>query len=496
MTTPATGDQGGERSLGSKVRRGLGWSFANMIVGRMGIFLTGVIMARLLTPEDYGVFAVALVALTALLSVNDLGIILSLVRWPGDLEEIAPTAATVSLLASLLAYAVCYLGAPWFAEVQGAPEATGVLRLLCLAVVIDGFTAVPSAVLTRQFRQGQRMLSDFASLFVATGVQVWLALDGYGAWSLAWGRLAGNAVGAVLLLVMASGGFRFGWEAARAKALLRFSLPLVGSTVLTFAMLNLDKMVVGALLDTTALGLYTLAFNLSSWPVNVFSKAVRRVSLAGFSQLTDDPPGLRSAFNRSSGLLLAATLPVCVLLGTLAVPAITFVYGPQWEAGADALRWLSVLGAVRVLGELAYDYLIALGRSAATMWLQGLWTAALLPALAGGALTAGLAGVGIGHAVVALLVVCPAIAWTLHRAGHPPLGLLVHLLLPLAGGAVLAAVSLAVDWLVDGTFVVLALSGVLGGLAYLGVIAPMRHMLRQQRPVPAPADTGAAASGA
>lgn len=477
----------GDPSLGSKVRKGLGWSFANMVVGRAGIFLTGVIMARLLSPEDYGVFAVALVALTALLSVNDLGITLTLVRWQGDLDEIAPTAQTVSLVTSVLAYVVCYLGAPWFAALQGAPEATGVLRLLCLSVVIDGVTAVPSSVLTRHFRQGQRMLSDFATLAVGTGLQVWLALADYGAWSLAWGRLGGNAVGALLLVIMAQGRMAFGWDLAKARELMRFSMPLVGGSILTFAMLNLDKMVVGAMLDTAALGFYILAFNLSSWPVNVFSKAVRRVSLAGFSQLTDDPPALRSAFNRSSGLLLAATLPVCVLLGVLALPAITFVYGDKWAPGADALRWLAVLGAVRVIGELAYDYLIAVGRSAATMWLQGLWTAALLPALAFGARVDGLNGVGLGHALVALLVVCPAIAWCLHRASHPPMGVLVHLLLPLAGGAVLAAVCLAVTWLVDGKFLVLALSGVVGMAAYALVVAPMRRMVKEQ-PAAATAD--------
>jgi len=83
------------------------------------------------------------------------------------------------------------------------------------------------------------------------------------------------------------------------------------------AMLNVDYVVVGRVLGPVALGLYLMAFNLSSWPVNVFSFAVRRVSLAGFSRLQSDHARLKSAFARSGALLMAATIPVCALLATL-----------------------------------------------------------------------------------------------------------------------------------------------------------------------------------
>jgi O-antigen/teichoic acid export membrane protein len=464
--------------LGGKVRKALSWSFANMVVGRLGILLTGIIMARLLDPDDFGVFAVALVALTVMLSVNELGISRTLVRWQGDLDEIAPTAVSLSVISSGLTYAGVYAAAPWFASAMGSPEATGVLRLLCLAILIDAVTAVPVAKVTRQFRQGLRMFSDFTTLAVSVGIQIWLAVAGYGAWSLAWGRLGGNVVGALILVIMAPGGISLGWDKAKVKELLVFSLPLAASTLLTVGMLNLDKVVVGGLLDTATLGLYVLAFNLSSWPVNVFSMAVRRVSLAGFSQLTHDPTLLKSSFNRATTLLLAVTVPVCVLLGTLAEPAITFVYGAKWAAGAEALRWLALLGAVRVVTELAADYLVAVGRAAATMWLQGLWTAVLLPALALGAATGGLRGVGIAHAAVALVLVTPAFAVALHRAGLPLRPLAGSLARPLAGGAAAVAAVGFVLWLVDGTFAVLALGGLAGMAAYLPVVAPLRQMMR------------------
>src|SRR4029453_10368021 len=83
-------------TLGTLVRKGLGWSFLNTVVGRVGTVLVGIVLARLLTPADYGVFAVALVALNALLSMNELGVSLAIVRWPGALDRLGPTGPTLA----------------------------------------------------------------------------------------------------------------------------------------------------------------------------------------------------------------------------------------------------------------------------------------------------------------------------------------------------------------------------------------------------------------
>jgi O-antigen/teichoic acid export membrane protein len=464
-------------ALGTLVRKGLGWSFLNTVVGRVGTVLVGIVLARLLTPEDYGVFAVALVALNALLSMNELGVSLAIVRWPGELERIAPTVTTLSLAGSAVLYGLCFTAAPWLAGTMGAPAATGVLRLLCAGVLIDGATAVPAALLTRTFRQGRRLLADFTSFGVSTAVSVGLALGGYGAWSLAWGRLAGNGVAALLFLLLAPARFRPGFDAGQARRLLAFGLPLAGSSLLVFAMLNVDYMIVGSLLGPVALGFYLLAFNLSSWPVNMFSAAVRRVSLAGFSRVADDRDRLQRGFDRSLGLLMAATVPVCVLLAVMADPLVRFVYGDRWAPAAEALRWLAVLGAARVAAELAYDLLVAVGRSRATLWLQSAWTLTLIPVLAAGAHLDGIRGVAAGHAAVALLLVVPAFAVVLARAGIRLGPLAAGLARPLAGGVLVAGCGLAALLLVDGAFLQLALAAGTGLAAYAAVIAPLRRQL-------------------
>ena len=461
-----------------KVRRALTLSFVNTLIGRLGTVLTGILLAHILVPADFGAFAVALVALNAVLSINELGVSLALVRWPGNPRDIAPTVTTISMISSGVLFVLCWIGAPEFAAQLGSPGATGVVRLLCSSVLIDGATAAAAQFVNREFRQGTRFVVDFSNLALSTGITVALALAGFGPWSLAVGRLFGNGLSAVLLFRLVELWPRPGFDRTQARELIRFGLPLAGASLLVFAMLNVDYVVTGHVLGAVALGLYLQAFNLASWPVNMFSTVVRRVSLAAFARVQDDPARREAVLARLAALLMAATLPVCALLGLLALPIVNTLYGHVWAGATGALEFLVVLGAVRVAAELGYDYLVALGLSRRTMWLQAGWFAALVVFLPIGARLDGIRGVGAAHAAVALLLVLPAFVLAVRATGVPA-GILGRAVLrPVLGCALLVVVVLAVRWNTPPNLVRLALGGVLGLAVYVPVVWPLRRLLR------------------
>lgn len=472
VDTPAD-DRAG---LAGKVRRGLAMSLLNTVLGKVGTLVVGIALARLLDPADFGVFAVALVALFVVLAVNELGVSLALVRWPGDPRHIAPTVTTMSIASSAVLYAACFFAAPPFAHALNAPEATGVVRLLAVAVLIDGVTAAPAQLINREFAQGKRLVVDLSNLVLTSGITVVLAVAGMGAWSLAIGRLVGNGITAGMLCRLASYWPRPGWDRRQARELLAFGLPLAGASLLYVAMLYIDNVVVGAVLGPVALGFYVQAFNLSSFPVNTFSTVVRRVSLAAFSRLATDEAARRDAVGRSLALLAAATFPLATLLGLLALPLITSLYGPKWAPAAAALGFLAIVGAARVLNELAYDFLVACGHSRVTLYLQALWVALLLPALTVGAHLDGIRGAAAGHALVSAGVVVPAFGYAVTRAGVPGAVLLRALVRPLLGTALLAAAVLAVRAGTDPGWGQLILGGLAGLAVYAPVVAPLRHL--------------------
>ena len=147
---------GEKPSLGASAGRALGWSFASTVLAKLSTIGIGIALARILGPQSFGTFAVALVALMAVLSFNELGVSLAIVRWPGDPREIAPTVVTLAVGSSAVIYAGCWFAAPWFAAAMGDPAAAGVVRVLAVSVIISGLVATPVGMLQRKFRQGHK----------------------------------------------------------------------------------------------------------------------------------------------------------------------------------------------------------------------------------------------------------------------------------------------------------------------------------------------------
>ncbi|WP_436531145.1 oligosaccharide flippase family protein [Actinoplanes sp. HUAS TT8] len=470
-------------NLQAKVASAARWSVLNTVVVRIGNFAAGVILARFfLSPYDFGLYAVGAVMLAVLLSANEMGVSLAVIRWEGDVRRFAPTVLSLSTLSSLVLYLSLYFAAPFAATALGSPAATDVLRVLCLTVVIDGIACVPAGLLTREFRQGPRMVIDLLIFVVSTSVTMVLAVQGQGAMSFAWGAVAGNLVGLAATAVAAPGMLRFGWDRKIAVRLLRFGLPLAGASLLVLAMVNVDSLVVGAALGPVALGFYQIAVNMSGWPVRTISEAARRVSFAGFSRIADDTRSLASGYASSLSVLMAVAVPACVLLGTLAEPLIRAVYGDQWAPAAAALRFLAALGLIRVGYELTYDCLVAAGHRKLLMGVQALWLAALVPILIGFVHPFGIAGVAAGHVVVGVLVVIPVFLWALARVGIAPRVVAGAVGRPFLGGIAVGVTGWSVFTVVGHGFAGLVVAGLAALLVYVPFVLPL---LRRLRPVPA-----------
>lgn len=456
-------------TLIGQASRALGWSFLSNAGARVGTLAIGVLLARLLGPRDFGTFAVALVALLAVLSFNELGVSLAIVRWQGDPAEIAPTVTTLSLLSSVIIYLGCFFGAPVFSTAMGAPAATNVIRVLALNVIVDGAIATPAALLQRYFRQDKKLIADQVNNWLGAAISITLAVSHFGAMSLAIGRIAGAGVAGVLFMVFSPLPFRLGFERDKARALLRFGMPLAGASIVVFAVTNVDQLVVGHLLGATALGFYVLAFNLASWPVTIFSQPVRSVAPAVFSRLQHDPAAMRAGFLSTTGALGAVTLPVCFLISGITLPLIGFLYGSRWLPAAHALLWLGVLGALRILFELIYDYFVVLALPRVIFTIQLVWLIALIPAVIIGVHVRGIAGAGMAEVAVAGCVVFPWYLGELSRVGIRLRSVAGKLWMPLLGAIGAGLFGVAAHRWISYNLAALLVSGI-AVLAVIGLL--------------------------
>jgi O-antigen/teichoic acid export membrane protein len=475
-------DSGSDATVVARAPKALALSFLNGIGLKFGTVGIGIALARLLGPHQFGTYAVALLWLMAALSFNDLGVSLAIVRWPEEPTAIAPTVNTISLLASGIVAAAGFLLAPAFAAAMGQPAATGVTRLMCVAVLISGAVSTPAELMLRQFMQSKRLVVDQVNVWVGAVTSLLLALAGMGAMSLALGRVIGSGAAMILFLRFSPQPFRFGLDRRYVRPLLHFGLPLAGASIIVFVAGFADQLVVGGVLGASALGYYTLAFNLSSWPRDAFSLPLRNIAPATFARLQHDPEAMRTAFRAVLGLLAAVTLPICLLLAGAAGPLIRFVYGQAWAPAAAALVWLGMFAAFRIAFELAYDYLVVVGVSRSILGLQVLTLAALIPALVEGARHWGIEGVAAAQVVVAVVVVVPIYGMLFRRVGLPARKLVERLWVPLLSGAGVGASAFGLgEALRSSNLGACALAGLIALLVLAGLLYRDRTELSRLR---------------
>jgi lipopolysaccharide exporter len=454
--------------LGGRVRRGLAWGFVNSITMRLATLTLGIVLARLLTPEAFGAFAVALTVQTILISFADLGMSADLIR-SHEWRRRAPTVASISLLAGGLLSAAMIAGAPALASSLGSAQAAPVISVMSLSLVIAGAGVVPFAIIQREFQQFRFFVIVATSFLVGSGLTVLLiVLFGWGAMALAVGKLVEQACSVGLRFALTRTRPRLGFDRSVARSALAFGLPVCGANALSWLVLNVDYIVIGRTAGAVTLGFYVLAFSVSTWPVTALVQAVRNVALPGFSRL--DRTKSAESFISSFALVLAAGLLVGVLLGPLARPVVTFVYGPTWLASAGALGVLAVFGAIRVVFDLMATFLIARGASRPVLVVQIAWVVALVPAMVLGVHNWGIVGAGVAHLVVALTVVLPAYTLTLNRQGVSFLAL-VRAAAPPIGAAMVAAIAVwATAKATDVLWQALVLGSTVGILVYLALL--------------------------
>jgi O-antigen/teichoic acid export membrane protein len=484
------------RSIGRKAGRGFGWGIAGNLASKAGSFTTSLVLARLLVPHDFGTYAVGIAAAQFVIHINDLGLIPATVQWRGRLEEMAGTAATIAAGFSVLVYLGFWFAAPWFANLAGVPAAVPVIRVQTVTILIDGITAVRSAYLLRTFQQRRYIQANVVGIVANGVVAIPMAAAGAGAMSLAAGQVASSIASGVLVWVWAGLPLQIGLNPAIARKLMAYGLPLTLGLAVESVLEQADKVVIGRVMGATVLGLYLLAFSISSWAPGMIGSAIRFVSLPGFARLSErDDDTLSSGVQRILAPLVLGLIPIAVLVAVLAQPTISFLYGAVWLPAAPMLQFLMILMIVRMLTGLAMDILMSTGKTQWNLFVNAGWAAILIPALWIGTHADGGRGAAIAQAIVGMLIAMPLTVIALRRAGVRVAPVAARLVRPLIAGALCAVVTIGLH-LVAGpiAFVQLAVAGTAGLATYLffavsrdqfrAIATAIRTRPRRAAPVP------------
>ena len=455
--------------LRHQVRRGLAWSVLGGILLRSSNLLIGILMARLLAPEVFGVFAVSLTVMTVLMAVSELGLTADLVKSE-NFDKRAPTITSLSVLTSAgLTLIMCVSAGP-LATTMGAPSAAPVIRLLSLVLLISGLAVEPYSRLLRDFQQKKIFATHVVAFTVSTSALVLLVLDGWGPMALAVSRLLAHGISTGMQFVLTKTRFRMGYRQEEARASLAFGLPVAGVNLLGVIMLGVDNIVIARVSGEVALGFYTLAFNISNWPTSIIGNAIAGVSLPAFARTASDR--LSQMVESSVAVTWALALFLGTCLAALANPLIHFVYGAKWLPAAGVLGLLGVFGALKVVADLMSNLLFSRGFSRAVMWVNLGSTATVVPVMVLATREWGIEGTAIGRLAVTILATSPALLLALRVLSGARRAVLRSTWRPVLAALPTGLVGHLIGSEVDTPIVALLVGGVVMTVLYGALLYP------------------------
>ncbi len=467
-------------SLGRKVLRGSLLSYGSFIASKALLFLSTLVLARVLAPRDFGLVGYALVAISLLDVMKDLGVTAALVYRRDISDADAGDAFTLTVGAGVFFFALCWIGGPLVAAFFHDARVTALTRALGLSFVLYGLGGVHAALLQKRMSFGRGVLPDLAQGATKGAVSVGLALYGLGYWSLVWGQLLGIGAATVTTWLLLPWRPRLGLRLSSARLLLGYGLHITVINALGIAIYNGDYAIVGRTLGSAALGLYTLAYSIPQMLTLSLAIALSRVIFPAYATLRDDRAGLRRGYLAVLRWSALALVPVGIGLCAAAPFLVHTLYKPAWWSAIPALQALAVYATVYAVGWNDGDIYKATGRPD-IQWKLGLaHIVVLLPALLLGARLGGFVGVALAQVAVAVPYSL-ARFWLIRRVLGVDARTIVLALRPTAlAGAGLLVVVLAVPALVGPAtppVVTLALQGLLGGLCYaLAILALDREV--------------------
>jgi lipopolysaccharide exporter len=462
-----------QRPLSAAVRRGALWSLATTILLKVfGILVTAVV-AHILDPHDFGVFAVALTTYQIVSTIGELGVSACLLRADLDIDSLAPTMATVAVATSAIQAAAMIAFAKPIAEALGSAQAAEPIRVMALVVIIVGVFTVPSTQLIRNFKQDKLFLAELISFVPSTVVLLLLAKSGSGAIAFAWSQVVGQFVSGCVVFASVPKHYRPGITLSALSPLLRFGLPLATANIVNYILLNVDYALVGHLLGPVELGIYVLAFNVASWPSSILWFMISNVSMPAFSRVKHDADLVKSATASALRALSLIAMPISALTMALARPIVLTLYGAKWAASADVLTILSLYGSISIMCLLFANILAGLGRAKFVLVIQLIWLGTLVPIMALGVHQHGILGAAVAHITVIGPVVLPSYLVAMKKTTGIRYALLGRAILPaliaaLAAGLVAKGTAL----LLTSPLVQLITGLTAGGLTYVVVAAP------------------------
>jgi lipopolysaccharide exporter len=468
MFDPGTGlglvDDTQMRSVRSDVVKGVFWSVgARWVLRSLGLIST-IILARLLTPQDFGLMAMATVVIGFLEVLFSQGIDIALIQNPRATRAHWDTAWTIRVVQGITMAVLLVLVAPLATRYYAEPRMTWIMPILAIGTVAASFENIGPVAFRKdlqfhrdfQFMVAKRLILFFMVLCLAVVLGDYRALM----ISIVLGATTSTALSYMLHP------FRPRWSLTKASEIWGFSFRLAGINLARYINGNAEKLVIGGIVGAEKTGIYYVGDEIAEMPYTELVGPSSRVTVPGFAKIKHDPDRLKSAVLKVLGFVALVSIPASAGLAVVSDNLVTVVLGPRWEDAAVVIRLCAVAGGFVALYSIFLNLLVVLGQLNAIICVAyanvGLFGILLFPAVENYGIV-GAAGLK-GALAVGSFAVYGWLAGEAIRAS--PLEIFAVLWRPLGSAILMVAACLSVTGIFPSPTAALASQIMVGAVCY------------------------------
>jgi lipopolysaccharide exporter len=329
------------------------WNYANFAFGKGVIFLTTVILARMLQPQDFGLMAMALVVINFLKKIQNLGVGDAFIYYQDQTNTFANTAFLISTVTGLFFSTLIFFSARGVASFYQEPGAIPVIQALSVWFIIINLGATHEAVLKKEMDFHKRFFPQITQSVVKGGCSIILAATGFGVWSLVWGQLSGEVASTVLFWVACQWRPQIQFSLDAAKTLIHYGSQTILMKFLQGVFRNVDYLIIGHRMDTAQLGFYTIAFRMPDIVIEGIQSAVTPVIFSAYSKVQNDIHVLKRGFLKTLKFVSIFCIPISLGMYIIAPEFVEVFYTNRWAPVVPVTRVLSIYAIINAFDSQA-----------------------------------------------------------------------------------------------------------------------------------------------
>jgi O-antigen/teichoic acid export membrane protein len=388
----------GVPDLRHRILRGLAWVGASQVALQITRAVVAIAVARLLTPAEYGLAALALVFSSLVLIFSDLALGAALIQRKNLSLVDRDTAFWVTAASGIVFTVLGVLFAGPIAGLYGEPDAKPLLVALSGTFFIAAIAAPQQSLMIRDMDFRRVEMLPMAGTFVGGIAAVAVAAAGGGAWAIIIQYIVATIVTSALVWWRSAWRPRFAFSWASLRELGGFSIYMLGHRMLFYTQMNADRFLIGRFIGAAGLGVYAVAYNTMLVPASKIGGPLQRVFSPAFSRIQDEPERIAATWARVTRLMAAVSVPALAGLIVVAPDFVPVVLGDHWTAAVPVVQVLAWVGIIQALQALNSDILMARGRAKTLFRFSLILTTAHVIAFSVG-LQWGVIGVAAAYAI-------------------------------------------------------------------------------------------------